>query len=572
MIKYLQKFFPKVEAYHGVGILSNLNFKTKIFLAFGVLLLGLILQGFWAFSRYFQIAAEGRYLNQMKQELNTLKTIKEGSPDLLTRCTVAVKTGQPVELGNSLARIETGIARIVKSDNMNTDSLHNRFQALREQLKYYNGANLDSAQYGSVKRLYSQYRNALIQTETALNRVYSNRNRGMLLRMAGFTLLVLVILVLMVVVSGWLVIAAVRTITEPAVLITEQLNQDRLAGAANHIPAYSPDGLGVAALLLNEGFRSWDEIFEKLKNSTAKLENLCQELVGQVKLREISEIQFNEVYKSIDTYINEQNETLQKSNEHLTFIISNITELQRIPEQLGQFAEELDGVVIQAEGQMEELLNRQVTIENCTPLILDLFHNLAEMSTKVDSVMGVLNGVSEQTELLAFNTAIEAARAGNKGLGFGVVSQEITKLVERSKKATEDLHAAVNAIQARQESLREELPQAGGNIELLGELRRDAGEISNRVFTAAHSEVDNMLQLVQVLEEIIAKSETIIQEANVIAGVPATEKDELQNIDLEILDYQLNLKEAVRISEKTSESSGNLRRALALATEEQHSA
>lgn len=571
MIKYLQKFFPKVEAYHGVGVLSNFNFKTKVLLAFGVLLLGLILQGFWAFSRYFQITAEGRYLNQMEQELNTLKTLKEWSPDLLTRCTVAVKSGRPLELGDSLTRIETGISRIVKSGNINTDLLNHRFQALQEQLQYYNGNHLDSVQYGAVKRSYSQYRNALIQTETALNRVYSSQNRGMLLRMAGFTLLVLVTLVLMVIASGWLVIAAVRTITEPAMLITEQLKQDRKAGTDNHIPAFSPDGLGVAALLLNEGFRSWDEIFENLKNSTAKLENLCQELIDQVKLREISEIQFNEVYKSIDTYIQEQNESLQKSNEHLTFIISNITELKRIPEQLRQFAEELESVITQAEGEMKELLNRQVTIEDCTPLILELFKNLEEMSAKVDSVMAVLNGVSERTELLAFNTAIEAARAGDKGLGFGVVSQEITKLVERSKKATTDLHAAVNAIRSRQESLREELPRAGVNIELLVELRRDVEQISSRVFAASHSEVDNMLQLVQVLEEIIAKSGTIIQEVNVIAGVPATEQDELRNIDLEILDYQLNLKEAVRISEKTRESSANLRRALAL-TDEQPSA
>jgi methyl-accepting chemotaxis protein len=100
---------------------------------------------------------------------------------------------------------------------------------------------------------------------------------------------------------------------------------------------------------------------------------------------------------------------------------------------------------------------------------------LGDSSQEIATVIKLINGIAEQTNLLALNATIEAARAGEAGKGFAVVASEVKELAQETARATEDISKRVEAIQA----------DTAGAVEAIGQISAVIGEINDFQSTIA---------------------------------------------------------------------------------------
>ncbi len=177
---------------------------------------------------------------------------------------------------------------------------------------------------------------------------------------------------------------------------------------------------------------------------------------------------------------------------------------------------------------------------------------LGDSSKKIGEIISVIDEIADQTNLLALNAAIEAARAGEQGRGFAVVADEVRKLAERTTDATKSITTMIQGIQQETQKAVNEMVRGTSEVTIGIELADQAGDSLSKVVSSSEEVLDMINQISASNVELSATGDDIAKHVTLISQMA---KDSVKSLE-EISDSANNLD---KLNSKTSKFMQNFK-------------
>ncbi len=292
------------------------------------------------------------------------------------------------------------------------------------------------------------------------------------------------IIIILVILIGYLVQRSVSSVVTALGAFMHKLSSTNDLTLRSHIQ--SRDELGEIVKDLNDLIENFEGLVNEAKDSSSKNAQIASELSKTAK----------SVGESVESSTSIIDSAVVQANDIKNNIDSSIAEAVVSKDDVIKAKD----ILAEASGDVIKLAHE---VQNSAELEAELsgkMETLTQEASQVKEVLNVISEIAEQTNLLALNAAIEAARAGEHGRGFAVVADEVRKLAERTQKSLTEINSTINVIV-------QSIADASGSMSQNSQEIQKLSELSIQVEQKINQTVDIVNVAVNINEKTIKSFE-----------------------------------------------------------------
>ncbi|MBF7075084.1 HAMP domain-containing protein [Glaciecola sp. MH2013] len=300
---------------------------------------------------------------------------------------------------------------------------------------------------------------------------------------------------------------SVRAITEPLAKVNDLLNIASSGDLTHRLDDSSNDEFGILS-----------------KNCNKLIDNLKALIDGIHRRAE----QLAAASGETSSVTEQTTNSIQEQKSQISQIAAATTEMHSTSQLVSQSADDTLHEIGNADQEAEKV--KQISLDNKHTIEVlakdvqeaaDVINKLHQDSASIGGILDVIRGVADQTNLLALNAAIEAARAGEQGRGFAVVADEVRTLASRTQESTQEINSMIEVLQAgaekavavmtqgkqQTEACVEQTEKASQALDLITDAVHRAHEVSTRIEHAAREQNQVSAEISEKLENIVGIAE-----------------------------------------------------------------
>jgi len=320
-----------------------------------------------------------------------------------------------------------------------------------------------------------------------------------------FMLTLLTFIVAAAVIGLTLSYAITRSITIPIKQSVRAAKALAKGNLALIVPTDRKDEFGEEMAAVKEMVEKWQDVISNVKAAATSISSAGQQL--RAGAEQTSRGSGNQADRASQLAA-----ASEQMSQTVLDIARNTNNIASSAAETAQIAKKGEEIVNQSVKEVKEIAE---TVNESSGTI----RSLGRRSNQIGQIVGVINDIADQTNLLALNAAIEAARAGEQGRGFAVVADEVRKLAERTANSTHEIGDMIKAIQSDVDKAIATMDNVAKKVEAGVDLSGKAGESLHTIVGSVDELLGMVQQIASATDQMSATSEEINRDIEQIASV-----------------------------------------------------